>query len=109
MTSNYAALAVAFIGVAVAGVIIGVVLFGMDESTSSTDLKTVPLLEAIATSVAPPEATMRLIDTLPDCRDPDVEPDDLCAPIQTDYPSCAYARFVPDRQYAEPCRKQREP
>jgi hypothetical protein len=87
-------LAVAFIGVAVAGVIIGYALFGMEAAS---------LRAATATAVTTPPP--RLIETLPDCRDLNVRPGALCAPLQDSFAYCMEADFVPKRIYAVPCRK----
>jgi hypothetical protein len=92
--SNPVASALAFIGVAVAGVIIGYALFGMDAA---------PLRDAPATAVTTPPP--RLIETLPDCRNPNVRPGELCAPLQDSFAYCVDADFVPNRIYAVPGRK----
>jgi hypothetical protein len=94
------ALIVAFLGVTVAGVIIGYVLFGIDEA---------PLPQATATPLPLPTEPARLIDTLPECRNPDVQPGELCAPITDTYQECVSANYVPDRVYAVPCRKPNRP
>jgi hypothetical protein len=103
MTSHRLSLTLILIAVAAAGVIVGYALDGITNDSA-------PLLEAIATSVAPPAPTAvptpRLIETLPLCDDPDVQPRTLCAPVRSEeYQTCNERQYVPIVEYAVPCYK----
>ena len=112
MTNHRVGLTVLLVAVAVAGIIIGNAFAGLNDRVTMTQAQspdTVPILQAIATSVAPSEPTAsptpRLVDTLPVCSDPNVASGDLCAPVRTEYGVCEQFDYVPERQYAYPCHK----
>lgn len=115
MTSQRLSLTLILVAVAVAGIIVGYALAGLDDGTPlhAQVPDTMPILNAIATSVAPaeptPSPTPNPLDTLPPCADPQVQPGDLCVPVMLTPPPCGLNEMYPSRAVVPlPCRKSPE-
>lgn len=112
MSNHQVGLASILVAVAIAGVIVGYALAGVSADaplSRAQEADARPLLQAIATSVAPgepiPSPTPRLVERLPACHDPAVRAGELCAPIKTQFRPCEQYDYVPDVAEAAPCTK----
>jgi hypothetical protein len=100
------------VAVAVAGIIVGYALAGLNDVSPIIQADapdTAPLLEAIATSVAPNEPTATPTPNpnsdLPACTNPGVSVGDLCLPVSSPDQPCPQDIMFMRREDAVPCRK----
>jgi hypothetical protein len=115
MVNHRIGLLTIIVAVAVAGIIVGYAFAGLTDSppivTQAQSPDTMPILQAIATSVAPGEPTVTptplLVETLPVCDD--AKPGDLCAPVLADFRVCQQGDFFWPLQYVVPCYKEHKP